>query len=180
MTVTQNQMKKAGKFIVLGIGVVILSQFLTGCLEEDNTDYYAEEMKLLEQFLVQNDITEEPTASGLYFLPTDTGTGPYAEIGDSVSIYYAGFYLNGSLIATNIESVAIDHGMEGYFDDYTPFEFKLGEEGYVVEGIEEGLTYMREGGKATMIIPSPLAIPEIYTTFLYQIELLEVIKPSAK
>ncbi len=172
-------MKRTGKFIVLGLLAIAFSQFLfTGCLEDDERDYLAEEMKMLEQFLEQNGITAEPTESGLYFLPGDTGTGPYAEIGDSVSIYFAGYYLTGGLVTTNIESVAIDHGMEEYFTDYTPFEFKLGEEGIVVEGIEEGLTYMREGGTATMIIPSPIAIPEIYTTFLYEIELLEVIKPS--
>ncbi len=172
-------MKKAGKLILFGLLIIALSQLLfVGCLEEDNKDYYAEEMKLLQQFLEQNDITVEPTASGLYFLPDDTGTGEYAEIGDSVSIYYAGYYLTGYLVATNIESVAIDHEREDYFTDYTPLTFKLGEEGYVVEGIEEGLTYMREGGTATMIIPSPIAIPEIYTTFLYDIELIEVIKPS--
>jgi FKBP-type peptidyl-prolyl cis-trans isomerase FkpA len=172
-------MKKAGRFIVLGLFALLFSQFLiVSCLEEDKTDYYAQEMKILEQFLEQNDITVEPTASGLYFLPGDTGTGPYAEIGDSVSIYYAGYYLTGGLIATNIESIAIDYGMEYYFTDYTPFSFPLGEEGYVFKGIEEGLTYMREGGKATMIIPSPLAFPELYTTYLYDIELVEVIKPS--
>jgi len=177
--VTQNQMKKAGKLILFGLLIVTFSQLLfVGCLEEDNKDYYAEEMKLLQQFLEQNDITVEPTASGLYFLPSDTGTGEYAEIGDSVSIYYAGFNLIGSIIATNIESVAIEYGVEDFFTDYSPFTFKLGEEGYVVEGIEEGLTYMREGGTATMIIPSPIAIPETYTTLLYDIELIEVIKPS--
>jgi FKBP-type peptidyl-prolyl cis-trans isomerase FkpA len=178
--VTINQMKKAGKFIALGLIAVALSQLLfVGCLEEDKTDYYAEEMKLLQEFLEQNNITVEPTASGLYFLPSDTGTGPYAEIGDSVSIYYAGFTLVGNIIATNIESVAIEYGVQDYFTDYTPFTFKLGEEGYVIEGIEEGLTYMREGGKATLIIPSPIAVPETYTTLLYNIELIEVIKPSS-
>ncbi len=172
-------MKSTGKLILFGLFIVTFSQLLfISCLEEDNTDYYAEEMKLLEQFLEENDITVEPTASGLYFLPGDTGTGEYAEIGDSVSIYYAGYYLTGSLIATNIESVAVEYGMEYYFTDYTPFSFPLGEEGYVFEGIEEGLTYMREGGTATMIIPSPLAFPELYNTYLYDIELIEVIKPS--
>ncbi len=172
-------MKKAGKFIVVGLFAIAIFQLLfVGCLEEDNTDYYAEEMKLLQQFLEANDITVEPTASGLYFLPGDTGTGPYAEIGDSVSIYYAGFTLHGGIVATNIESIAIEYGVEYYFDDYSPFAFKLGDEGYVVEGIEEGLTYMREGGTATMIIPSPIAIPETYKTLMYDIELIEVIKPS--
>ncbi len=171
-------MKKTGRFIVLGLFALIFSQSLfVSCLEEDKTDYYAEEMRILQQFLDQNDITTEPTESGLYFLLGDTGTGPFPQIGDSVSIYYAGYYLTGALVATNIESVAIDYGMEYYFTDYTPFSFILGEEGYVFEGIEEGLTYMREGSTATMIFPSTLAFPGSYTSYLYDIELIEVIKP---
>lgn len=170
-------MKKARTISIMGLFAILFSQLLfTGCLEEDKTDYYAEEMKILQAFLDQNDITAEPTASGLYFLPGDTGTGPYAEIGDSVSIYYSGFTLQGNIISTNVESVAIDYGVEEFFNDYTPLTFVLGEEGFVFEGIEEGLTYMREGGTATLIIPSPLAVPETYQTLLYEIELFELIK----
>lgn len=172
-------MKKAGKIMFMGLFAVVISQILlVSCVEDDNTDYAAQERQLLEKFLLDNSITVEPTASGLYFLPGDTGTGPYAEIGDTVSIYYAGFTLVGNIIATNIESVAIAYGVEDYFTDYTPFTFKLGEEGNVLEGIEEGLTYMREGGTADMILPSAIAIPGTYTTLLYEIQLIEVIKPS--
>lgn len=177
-------MEKTGKFIFLGILTIALSQLLlVSCFEEDKTDYAAQERAILDKFLLDNNITEQPTASGLYFLPDDTGSGPFAELGDTVSIYFAGFQLNGQIIATNIESVAIEHNVEEYYQIYIgpdPFVFVLGDPGNVIPGIEEGLTYMKAGGTATMIIPSDIAIPGTFITLLYDIELLEVIKPSAK
>ena len=174
-------MKNIGKIAFIGLFTVIISQLLlVSCFEEDNTDYAKLEKKILDQYLMDNNITVEPTASGLYFIPGDTGTGPLAEIGDTISMYYAGFKLTGGIIKTNIRDVAIEYGVEEYFTDYDPFVFILGEPGYVVEGIEEGITYMNAGSSATLIIPSDIAIPGSYITLLYDIEVLEVGKSAAK
>lgn len=171
-------MKKVGKFISTGLLIVALAQlFFVGCIEEDKIDYAAQEQAILQQYLLDNNIIVAPKESGLYFIPGDTGTGPYAEIGDTVSIYYAGFYLNGGIIATNIEAVAIEYNVTAYFTDYTPETFILGDEGYyIMEGLVEGLTYMREGGTATMILPSQIAVPQTFNTLRYEIELIEVLK----
>jgi FKBP-type peptidyl-prolyl cis-trans isomerase FkpA len=174
-------MKNIGRSMKLGVLAIILTPFLlVSCFEEDDTDYAKLERQLLEKYLTDNNITVEPTESGLYFIQGDTGTGPFAEIGDTISIYYAGFTLEGQIIATNIESVAIEYNVEEYFTDYDPFVFKLGEPGNVVPGIEEGLTYMNEGSTATLIIPSDIGIPGSYTTLRYEIEMLEVRKPVVK
>jgi len=174
-------MKKTGKFIFLGILTIALSQLiLVGCFEEDNTDYAAQERKILEQYLLDNNITVDPTASGLYFIPGDTGTGPFAEIGDTLNMYFAGFTLYDKIIATNIQSVAIEYGVEEYFTNYDPLIFRLGDPGIIIPGIEEGLTYMKAGGTATMILPSDIAIPGTYTTLLYNIQVLEVIEPGSQ
>jgi len=174
-------MKNIGKHIKLGVLACIITPLLfVGCFDEDDTDYAKLEQQRLEKYLEDNNITVDPTASGLYFIQGDTGTGPFAEIGDTISIWYAGFTLEGQIIATNIESVAIEYNVEEYFTDYDPFVFKLGEPGYVVPGIEEGLTYMNAGSTATLIIPSDIGIPGSYTTLLYEIEMLEVIEEVLK
>jgi FKBP-type peptidyl-prolyl cis-trans isomerase 2 len=95
-------------------------------------------------------------------------------------MYYAGFTIQGSIVGTNIESVAIEYGVEEYFTDFDPYVFKLGEPGNVTPGIEEGLTYMNAGSTATLIMPSDIAIPGTYVTLIYDIELLEVREPGTK
>ena len=164
-------------YLIYGLLLGLAGQFLiTGCIDDDSPDYEAEEKAERDRFLQENNITVEPTASGLYFILVESGTGPLAEIGDSVCIYYAGFYLNGSLFATNVEEVAIEHGLQNYFTDYNPFWFILGEEGNVIEGIEEGLTYMNEGARAVMVIPSNIGLVGSYQTVLYDVKLIELIE----
>ncbi|UCG27169.1 MAG: FKBP-type peptidyl-prolyl cis-trans isomerase [Bacteroidales bacterium] len=171
-------MKKLSFYFVYSLLLSLAGSLLmTGCLEEEKRDYEAEEKAERDAFLQENDITVEPTESGLYFILIDSGSGPLAEVGDSVSIYYSGFYLTGQIFATNEEDVAIALGVQNYFTNYDPLNFILGEEGYVLEGIEEGLTYMREGSKADMIIPSNIGIVGSYTTVLYKIKLIRLVKP---
>ena len=174
-------MKNTSKIIFLGLFILIISKLLlVSCIKEENIDYAKQERDLLDKYLQDNNITVDPTASGLYFIPGDTGTGPFAELGDTISMYYAGFTIQGSIVGTNIESVAIEYGVEEYFTDFDPYVFKLGEPGNVTPGIEEGLTYMNAGSTATLIMPSDIAIPGTYVTLIYDIELLEVREPGTK
>ena len=43
----------------------------------------------------------------------------------------------------------------------------------IIKGVNEGVGYMREGGKATLIIPSKLAYND-YQPLAFYIELLQV------
>jgi FKBP-type peptidyl-prolyl cis-trans isomerase len=65
--------------------------------------------------------------------------------------------------------------------DYeTPFTFTLGYSN-VIQGWHEGISYMKDGGKATLIIPSSLGysynssglIPA-YSTLIFEVELVNV------
>ena len=115
-----------------------------------------------EKYLLDSNITTEPTPSGLYYIETLTGTGSVPVIGQYVTIIYEGQFLNGDIFAK----------------DTVPFEFGTGT---VIPGLEEALSYMKPGGKSTLIIPSNLAfgsagtkvIPP-YTTIIFKIELIEI------
>jgi FKBP-type peptidyl-prolyl cis-trans isomerase len=120
-----------------------------------------------EKYLQDNHITVKPLPSGLYYIPVLTGTGPKAESGKTVKVHYTGKLLNGRIFDSSRKRP-------------NPLEFMLGR-GQVIKGWEEGISMMRQGGKATLIIPSTIGysdrdmgvIPP-YSTLVFDVELIEV------
>ncbi len=132
---------------------------VTSCSKTSSWD---KEMEQLKVYLENNNITVDPTYSGMYYIETKAGMGPSADGGDKVKVKYTGTFLDGE---------EFDSGV---------FEFQLGI-GQVIRGWDEGINYMNEGGKAILIIPSNLAygsagsgpIPG-YSTLVFHVELLDV------
>ena len=151
----------------------LITVLLSGCLVDDNTDYEARERKEREKFLEENNITVEPTESGLYIVMLDSGYGEYAEMGDTITINYEGYFLDGRLLETNVEAVALDLDLYSPYEIYEPYTFVMGTN-RIFEGIEEGLTHMKEGASAQLIIPSELTAPGSYKTLVYYIYFLEL------
>jgi FKBP-type peptidyl-prolyl cis-trans isomerase FkpA len=128
----------------------------------------ADETILLESYLEQNSIDEEPLMSGLYYIEKEAGTGKSPEPGDRITVHYEGQLINGQVFDSSLKR-----------DE--PFTFVYGR-GNVIRGWEEGLARMKEGGKARLIIPSHLAygkkgaMPRIkpYSTLIFDLELLNV------
>ncbi len=131
------------------------------------------EQTLLNNFIEEKDITIQPTKSGLYCIKTHETSGVKIEKGMMVNVHYEGQFLNGK-----------------YFDSTRernmPFELQYGKELQVVKGLEEGIGLMREGERAILIMPSQLAfgkkgsstgiIPP-FTTVIFKVEILSVVKP---
>jgi len=125
-----------------------------------------EETELLEQYLLENNITTVPEESGLYYIETEAGTGMQPQQGDTVDVHYTGRLIDSTIFDTSTGG--------------DPFSFTLGT-GYVISGWDEGIAYMKEGGKATLIIPSVLgygssgknSIPP-YSTLVFDVELVDV------
>ena len=130
-------------------------------------DAEVQETKEREAYLEAENITVEPTESGLYYIETEEGIGVQAATGDVVQVHYEGRFLNGQVFDSSWERG-------------TPIEFTLGES-QVIKGFEKGIALMKEGGKARLIIPSNLAygsfgsgiIPS-YTTTVFDVELVEI------
>ena len=151
--------------------LLVLTGFMTGgCIK--TPDYEAEEQKAIEEFLARNNITTPPTASGLYYLEKTEGTGLQPVDGDTVSINYIASKLNGVVFDTNIKDVAEKHGLYNPQRDYVPFVFVKGSSD-AIEGVDEGVGYMKEGGEAVLIIPSKLAYHD-YQTLVFYVELVKV------
>jgi len=67
------------------------------------------------------------------------GTGRTAKAGDTVVVHYTGRLANGKKFDSSL-------------DRNKPFEFQLGR-GKVIQGWDEGVAGMKEGGKRKLIIP---------------------------
>jgi peptidylprolyl isomerase len=113
------------------------------------------------------------TPSGLTYLITKKGTGRQPKQGETVVLHYTGMLTNG---------VKFDSSR----DRDEPFAFKLGV-GQVIKGWDEGVSKLRIGDHAILVIPSNLAygsrgaggvIPPD-STLIFLVEVLDVKSTSS-
>jgi FKBP-type peptidyl-prolyl cis-trans isomerase len=99
--------------------------------------------------------------------------GDSVKWGRKVTLAYKGYFLDGRLA------------------DYTPpdrpFEFRIGQEGQLIDGLRLALYHLRKGEKAKIILPSRLAFGSLgnsngsiapYTPLLYEVQVLDVKKEN--
>jgi len=108
--------------------------------------------------------TELTTSDGV------EGTGTEAAVGDTVSVRYTGMLPDGSVFDASVR-----HGNE-------PFTFTLGA-GQVIQGWDQGLVGMKEGGTRRLIIPpamgygsQDLGVIPPNSTLIFDVELISVTK----
>ncbi|MBK6963816.1 MAG: protein kinase [Bacteroidales bacterium] len=125
------------------------------------------EKKNIREYLTENNLTGTPTASGLYYIEKVAGQGAMASAGKKVKVHYTFSLLDG----TRVDS-SDDQGK--------PLEFILGVD-RMIPGFEEGISMMKQGSKALIIIPYNLGYGNsdrgkmpAYSTIAAEIELLEV------
>ncbi len=164
---------------------MIAAILLAGCKKDNIQELIEQEQRLLEQYLADNNVTQEPTASGLYYIPIVEGTG-MAPVHDTwIEIEYTGMLIDGTVFATSDENKAELHNI--YVEDFLwgPSRMQLGH--IPLKGLNEGIKLMKVGGIAKFILPSKLAIGgtasgliQSYSTLIYTIELLEAFDDPAK
>ena len=167
-------MKTFKSSIAILITILVFTGLNSSCVK--GTDPELTEMELLAKYLAANNITEDPKPSGLYYLEIEEGDSISPVAGDTVTINYVGKDLMNNVFDTNVEEKAKEFGIYDMTRIYGPFRFKLGDS-LLISGISEGVSYMKEGGKATLILPSKIAFQN-YQTVVYDVELLEVTKTS--
>ncbi|GAB4332620.1 MAG: hypothetical protein OHK0038_08380 [Flammeovirgaceae bacterium] len=102
-----------------------------------------EEDEIIQNYLKKNRLKATKTENGLYYVITKQGNGLQPKQGDKVSVHYKGTLLDGKVFDES-------------YKRGQPFQFPVGL-GQVIKGWDEGIPLLKEGGKATLVIPSRLA-----------------------
>jgi FKBP-type peptidyl-prolyl cis-trans isomerase len=144
---------------------MVVLAFVTGC--EKNT-WEKQERKQIDDYIKSlGDTTYILYPSGLYYFEILAGTGRTPVDHDTVYFKYKGRFLNYVVFDKNVP-------------DNVPYKHVMGTDvGLVINGVDEGLRYMKAGGKARLLTPSNLAygfeglwqIVPGYTPLLWDIQL---------
>lgn len=165
-------MKKQNRIILLSL-MAFLTLYATSCLKDDDSEKRANEKRLIENYVQNNNISVTPTASGLYFIPQVEGTGATPGATDYAIIKYNATDLDGKFFDGTDKAKAELNKVYPYFALGGPLKIYAGKDGFL-DGVNEGLKQMKEGGKARMIMPSLLAYND-YIPRIIDVELIRVI-----
>ncbi|MBK9389303.1 MAG: FKBP-type peptidyl-prolyl cis-trans isomerase [Bacteroidetes bacterium] len=159
------------KILLLLTGLV-LTFSLSSCLKNYIRQSEEEETAAIQNYLNNNpSLLFELKSSGLYYLEVTSGSGLQPASHDTAYVFYTTKLLDGTIIDTN----------EGTTDTLS---FPVNS-GYVISGFDEGVAYMKEGGKSILLIPSSLAYGSTgdyygnisgFTPLLFTVKLITVVK----
>tara|TARA_R110001583_G_scaffold8896_2_gene41996 strand:+ start:48229 stop:48690 length:462 start_codon:yes stop_codon:yes gene_type:complete len=102
-------------------------------------DYTVENEAEIKQYIEDNDLVAEKSASGLYYMIEEAGTGEQPTASSNVTVAYKGYFTNNSVFDES-DADGISFPLNG-----------------VIAGWTEGIPYFKEGGKGKLLIPSHLA-----------------------
>jgi FKBP-type peptidyl-prolyl cis-trans isomerase FkpA len=135
-----------------------------------------EDEKIIKDYLTKNNLKATQT-NGVYIATQTEGTGVQPQAGDTVAVMYTGKLLDGKVFDSNM-----DTSRPG---PHKPIEFAVGR-GFVIKGWDLGISALKKGAKATLVIPSGLAyglqgnmgIPS-NSVLVFDVELVDVKAPKA-
>lgn len=158
-----------------------MALFIGACSDLDSAEELTIEDRIFENYLLANNITAQPTQSGLYYIEELEGTGASPKSEDWVIFNYSLYTIQtGSLVVTTNEVLARNVGIYDSRVLYGPNKAALG---YNISGLDEGLAMMKEGGKAKLLFKSDLGYEDkiigaidAYSSLLLHVELVKVIE----
>lgn len=166
---------QTGIAVALALVVVIMFFILPG-LSPFGTPAITNEAAAIEannnNQIASTNMPTEPVTE-LMMKDEVVGTGAVATAGDSVTVNYVGALTNGTVFDASAS----------HQETVSGFTFNLGA-GQVIQGWDQGIVGMKEGGKRTLVIPAALAygsqaigdVIPANADLVFQVELLKVKK----
>ncbi len=159
-----------------GIYLLFLFMAIT-CIscESDERDLRVEEQEIEDYIAAHTEFSFEQKESGLYYADIVVGDGVMPETGDRAYVRYTGTFVDGTEFDSN---ETVDDG--GVYTK-SVFRFYVDKAG-VIDGFNECVKYMHEGGEAIVIIPSALGYGNInsnfdpYTPLIFTVKLTSVVQ----
>ncbi len=132
-------MKKIIKLKYLILLVIVLVSF-SSC--NNFKEYEQQETDQIATYLAANPLRNfEKKPSGLYYSEATAGTGIQPIKHDTVFFSFTVSFLDGTVLNSSGSDTAIVPIMEGF----------------LIKGLDEGITYMKTGGRSFLLVPSNLA-----------------------
>jgi FKBP-type peptidyl-prolyl cis-trans isomerase len=171
--------------LLVGFGLLIL--FITGC--DPTSKARKQEKEDIQNYINSlGDTAYVLKPSGLYYIELRAGTGRSPVVKDTITFWYSGMFLNRNVFDSNYSSNTVFTAIVGVSDPTY---------GQLIPGLEEGVQYMKMGGKARLLLPSSLAfgsngytvgngqggfyqVISGFTPLLYEVELVSVKPGSGK
>ncbi len=127
------------------------------------------------------------SASGLMSYTITKGNGPKPKQGNTVKVYYEGYFIDGKLFDSNRKEIEEKYGKLNPQKEkrsmYNPMPMQISPDAQMIAGFKEGVASMHEGDKAYFYIPSHLAYGENgrppikpNTDLIFIIEMVEIVK----
>ena len=136
-------------------------------MKKNNPEKAAEAEQELADFIAQNNITVEPTETGLYYVMTQEGNGEKPEVGQVVKVHYTGKLLDGTVFDSSVERGE-------------PISIPIGV-GRLIPGWDEGIMMMSKGEKGILYVPYYLAYGDRaagdkivpFSNLIFEVELVD-------
>lgn len=119
------------------LSAVLILTLLISC-SKDNVDYVAKNEQEIKDYIAKNNLTAIRSATGLYYVITEPGTGAQPTASSNVTVAYKGYFTSGNVFDQS-DAAGISFGLN-----------------QVIKGWTEGITYFKTGGSGMLLIPAHL------------------------
>lgn len=126
-------------------------------------EQFQEDIRIIRQYLTDNNLTADSTASGLHYIITQEGFGDHPNLQDSVTVKYKGYLTDGTVFDQTDDGKTAKFALSG-----------------LITGWQEGIPLLKKTGKGTFFLPSalgygPIGIGSIppNSVLIFEIELVD-------
>ncbi|WP_339710298.1 FKBP-type peptidyl-prolyl cis-trans isomerase [uncultured Kriegella sp.] len=118
--------------------IIFVCTLFVSCNDSEETDYTVKNDLEIQEYIAANNLNAEKSATGLYYVINEEGTGEQPTATSDVTVAYKGYFTDKAVFDQS---------------DAEGISFNLQQ---VIAGWTEGITYFKEGGNGILLVPSSL------------------------